>query len=175
MSRLPTAFWQSWTEDMEKVIEKMQKIKWESSQCWIFFRKIRIQILLPVWEVMSDLILIIGAAKNLNLKDSTSCVLWLAYRNVQMNYQQNFFSLRAFIIDFTAASSSAFAAAQQESAGRIRAQGVVLQGLSLAFVLLQASFYLRTAAFWICWYEVSKLQICNLSCSGECLQCFWTF
>jgi len=64
-----------------------------------------------------------------------------------MNYQQNFFSLRAFIIDFTAASSSAFAAAQQESAGRIRAQGVVLQGLSLAFVLLQASFYLRTAAF----------------------------
>lgn len=63
-----------------------------------------------------------------------------------MNHQQNFFSPGTFIRVFTVSSSSAFAEAQQETAGRIRAQGVVLQGLGLALVLLQASFYLRTAA-----------------------------
>lgn len=62
---------------MENVIEKMQRIECESSQCWIFFFswKTRIQVLPPVWEVMSDLILTNRAAENLSLKDNFSCTL----------------------------------------------------------------------------------------------------
>lgn len=154
-----------------------KKLKSFSFAVGFFFWKTRIQILLPVWEVMSDLILIsLRLQRTLTWRTALIHFTWLK-RNVLMNHRQNFFSPRAFIRDSTATSWSAFAEAHQESDDRIRAWGVEAAGPEFVVLLLQASFFFgffyNSRSLWIFWFDVSMLQNCNLSCSGDFSRGFW--